>query len=215
MGKTSDNSGANQNNGVRPSTTSTVIAPHLLTGDNYTNPAKPQNQRLSVPPNGMTTQDKDVIVARYKNIGNSWDVLAAEQETLKKKHTAHQKLFEAGQAQITAATALTKASTTWNKFQGAVAENRISRNEARTAIASIPVEIERQNIELEKKRENLTKAKMELEELMTANQVKRQGLDHQEVIRRIDGIEVRVTLPDLMQNISSLIPPKRELNLIL
>lgn len=199
---------------MRPST-STLIPPHLLTGDNYTNPAKPQNVRLSVAPGGMNDQDKETLLARYKNIGNSWEALGAEYDVLKKKHNAHQKMFEAGQAQIGAGTALTKASTAWNKFQVAVAENRVSRNEARTAIAAIPVEIERQNVELEKKRENLTKARMELEELITSNQVKREGLNHQEVLRQIEGIEVKVTLPDLMQNISGLIPPTPELTLVL
>lgn len=193
----------------------TAIGLHLTTGDNYTNPKKPQNERLSVSPGGVTSQEKDIQIARYKNIGNAWDVLAAEQDTLKKKHNAHQKLFEAGQAQITAATALTKASTNWNKYQGAVAENRISRNEARVAIASVPIEIERQNIELQKKRENLVKSRMELEELMTSNQVKRQDLDHQTVIRQLDGIDVQVALPDLMQNISGLLPPTPELVMIL
>ncbi|ABA24697.1 hypothetical protein Ava_D0032 [Trichormus variabilis ATCC 29413] len=193
----------------------TAIGLHLTTGDNYTNPAKPQNQRLSVSPGGVTSQEKDIQIARYKNIGNAWDVLAAEQDTLKKKHVAHQKLFEAGQAQITAATALTKSSTTWNKFQSAVAEHRISRNEARVAIAAMPIEIERQNVELEKKRENLTKAKMELEELMISNKVKREDLSHQTVLRQLDGIEVQVALPDLMQNISGLLPPTPELVMIL
>lgn len=192
----------------------TVIGLHLTTGDNYTNPTKPQNQRLSVAPGGMTSQEKDLQIARYKNIGNAWDVLAAEQDTLKKKHNAHQKLFEAGQAQITAATALTKSSTTWNKYQSAVAENRVSRNEARNAIASIPVEIERQNIELEKKRQNLEKARMELEELIISNKVKQEDMTHQAVLRQLDGIEVKATLPDLMQNISGLLPPTPELVMV-
>lgn len=192
----------------------TAIGLHLTTGDNYTNPSKPQNQRLSVTPGGVTSQEKDIQIARYKNIGNAWDVLAAEQDTLKKKHNAHQKLFEAGQAQITAATALTKSSTTWNKYQSAVAENRVSRNEARNAIASIPVEIERQNIELEKKRQNLEKARMELEELIISNKVKQEDMTHQAVLRQLDGIEVKATLPDLMQNISGLLPPTPELVMV-
>jgi hypothetical protein len=195
--------------------TSTVIPIGLTVGENYTNPLKPQNRALTVSPEGITGQDKDKQIARYKNIGNAWEVLAAEQETLKKKHNAHQKLFEAGQAAVAAGTALTKASTTWNKYQEAVAENRITRNAARNAIAAIPIEIERQNIELEKKRENLTKAKMELEELMTSNQVKRQDLDHQAILREIDGIEVQVRLPDLMQNISGLLPPTPELTMVI
>jgi hypothetical protein len=192
---------------MQDTTNTTTIGLHLTVGDNYTNPAKPQNTSLTVSPGGMTSQDKDLKIARYKNIGNAWDAIAAEQETLKKKHVAHQKLFEAGQAQVAAGTALTKASTSWNKFQSAVAENRISRNEARTAIAAIPVEIERQNVELEKKRENLVKSRMELEELIAANKVKRVDLTHQTVLRQLDGIEVQVRLPDLMQNISGLIPP--------
>ncbi|MFN6460817.1 MAG: hypothetical protein RMZ41_003090 [Nostoc sp. DedVER02] len=192
---------------MQDATNTTVIGLHLTTGDNYTNPARPQNRSLTVSPGGVTSQEKDLQIARYKNIGNAWDTLAAEQETLKKKHVAHQKLFEAGQAQVAAGTALTKASTSWNKFQSAVAENRISRNEARTAIAAIPIEIERQNVELEKKRENLIKSRMELEELITANKVKRVDLTHQTVLRQLDGIEVQVRLPDLMQNISGLIPP--------
>ncbi len=195
--------------------TTTVIGVNLTTGDKYTNPTKPQNRSLTVLPAGITSQEKDKKIAAYKNVGNAWEVLAAEQETIKKKHNAHQKMFEAGQAQIAASTALTKASTSWNKFQVAVAENRVSRNEAKTAIAAMPVEIERQNIELEKKRENLKKARMELEELMTSNQVKRQDLSHQNVLRQLDGIEVQVTLPDLMQNISGLIPPSTELVMIL
>ena len=192
---------------MQDTTNTTFGGLHLTVGDNYTNPVKPRNTSLTVSPGGMTSQEKDLQVARYKNIGNAWDTLAAEQETLKKKHVAHQKLFEAGLAQVAAGTALTKASTAWNKFQGAVAENRISRNEARVAIAAIPVEIERQNVELEKKRENLNKSRMELEELITANKVKRVDLTHQTVLRQLDGIEVQVRLPDLMQNISGLIPP--------
>ncbi len=197
-----------------PNNASTVIGVNLTMGDNYTNPAKPQNRAMTVSPGGITSQEKDLQIARYKNIGNAWEVLAAQQETLKKKHVAHQKLFEAGQAQVAAGTALTKASTSWNKFQVAVAENRVSRNEARTAIAAIPIEIERQNIELEKKRENLVKSRMELEELMTSNQVKRQDLNHQRVLHQLDGIEVQVKLPDLMQNISGLLPPQPELVMI-
>ncbi len=195
--------------------TSSQVGINLTIGNNYSNPSKPQNRSLTVSPGGMTSQEKDLQIARYKNIGNAWDAIAAEQEVHKKKHVAHQKLFEAGQAQVAAATALTKASTSWNKFQGAVAENRISRNEARNAITSIPVEIERQNIELQKKRENLTKAKIELEELMISNSVSRQDLSHQTVLRQLDGIEVQVSLPDLMQNISGLIPPVTELTMIL
>jgi len=197
------------------SSATTVIGMQFTTGDNYASPAKPTSTRLSVAPAGITSQEKDIKIAQYKNIGNAWEVLAAEQDTLKKKHVAHQKLFEAGQAQVMAATALTKASTTWNKYQTAVAENRISRNEAKNAIAAMPIEIERQNVELQKKRENLNKARMELEELMTSNQVKRIDLNHQTVLRQLDGIEVQVALPDLMQNISGLIPPSPELVMIL
>ncbi|MCC5639238.1 hypothetical protein LC593_26120 [Nostoc sp. CHAB 5844] len=39
------------------------------------NPAK-GNARLSVSPTGITTQEKDLQVARLKNIGNAWEVLA-------------------------------------------------------------------------------------------------------------------------------------------
>ncbi|MCC5670100.1 hypothetical protein LC653_41495 [Nostoc sp. CHAB 5784] len=49
----------------------------VVVHNDYTNPAKPQNTSLTVSPGGMTTQEKDLKIARYKNIGNNWDAIAS------------------------------------------------------------------------------------------------------------------------------------------
>lgn len=142
-----------------------------------------------------------------QNVGNAWQVQGKRFEVQKQMHNAHQKQFEAMGAGVQAATSLTNASTTWNKYQVAVADNRVSRAEKNTAIKGVAIEVERYSVELEKKRVNLDKAKMDLEQALTSNAQQRLSIEADRELAMITGTAVSVTLPSFMQGLSGLLQP--------
>ncbi|MFN6572433.1 hypothetical protein [Dendronalium sp. ChiSLP03b] len=180
-------------------------------GDNYYSPVKPFGRRLTVAGEGITDKERDQELAKLQNIGNAWQVVGKRFEVQKQMHNAHQKQFEAMGAGVLSATALTNASTTWNKYQVAVADNRVSRAEKNTAIKGVSIEVERLNVELEKKRAGLEKAKMDLEQALTGNAQQRLSIEADRELAMITGTSVTVTLPSFMQGLSGLLQPVEDI----
>jgi hypothetical protein len=177
----------------------------LTKGSNYSRVSAPKANVLEIPSSGTTKHQAELQVSHYQRIGNSWDVLGAEFDAQKKMHDAHSKMFGAATAHVNAATAYVGAKTAWNKNQVAVANERMSSNEARVAIASVPLEIQRQNVELEKKREALLKSKSELAQLMLIGSQLTEDLSHERMLARLEGYKIPMELPGTIgQNLSGL-----------
>ena len=188
-----------------------VQQPSVTLGDNYYSPVKPFGRRLAVAGVGITDKERDLQLARLQNVDNAWQVQSKRFEVQKQMHNAHQKQFEAMGAGVQAATSLTNASTTWNKYQVTVADNRVSRAEKNTAIKGVAIEVERLNVELEKKRANLDKAKMDLEQALTSNGQQRLSIEADRELAMITGTAVTVTLPTFMQGLSGLLQPAEDI----
>lgn len=201
----------NGNNGQKKTTNNWIQQPSVTFGDEYHSPVKPFGKRLSVAAEGITDKERDQQLAKLQNIGNSWQVAGKRFEVQKQMHNAHQKQFEAMGAGVQAATSLTNASTTWNKYQVAVADNRVSRAEKNTAIKGVAIEVERYNVELEKKRVNLDKAKMDLEQALTNNAGLRLSIQADRELAMITGTAVEVSLPSFMQGLSGLLQPAEDI----
>ena len=188
-----------------------VQQPSVTFGDNYYSPVKPFGKRLTTLKEGITDKERDLQLAKLQNVGNAWQVAGKRFEVQKQMHNAHQKQFEAMGAGVTAATALTNASTTWNKYQVAVADNRVSRAEKNTAIKGVAIEVERFNVELEKKRASLEKAKMDLEQALTSNAQQKLSIEADRELAFITGTSVTVSLPTFMQGLSGLLQPVEDI----
>jgi len=201
----------NGNNGQKKTTNNWIQQPSVTFGDEYHSPVKPFGKRLSVAAEGITDKERDQQLAKLQNIGNSWQVAGKRFDVQKQMHNAHQKQFEAMGAGVQAATSLTNASTTWNKYQVAVADNRVSRAEKNTAIKGVAIEVERYNVELEKKRVNLDKAKMDLEQALTNNAGLRLSIQADRELAMITGTTVEVSLPSFMQGLSGLLQPAEDI----
>ncbi len=183
----------------------------ITLGANYQSPVKPFAKRLAVPSEGITDKQRDLELAKLQKIGNKWQVLGKHFEVEKQMHNAHQKQYDAMGAAVQTGTSLVNAATTWNKYQVAVANNRISRSEKNTAIRSIEVEVERHGIDLEKKKAALDKAKLELEQAIRSNAQTRLSMDADRELALIVGNPVEVTLPTFMQNLSGLLQPVQDI----
>lgn len=183
----------------------------MTLGSNYQSPIKPFAKKLTVPGEGITDKQRDLELAKLQNIGNKWQVIGKRFEVEKQMHNAHQKQFDAMGAGVQAATSLVNASTTWNKYQTAVANNRISGSEKNVAIKSIPIEIERHNVELEKKKAALDKAKLDLEQSLTANAQQRLSIETDRELAFIVGNPVKIALPTFMQNLTGLLQPVEDI----
>lgn len=201
----------NGNNGQKKTTNNWIQQPSVTFGDEYHSPVKPFGKRLSVAAEGITDKERDQQLAKLQNIGNAWQVAGKRFEVQKQMHNTHQKQFEAMGAGVQAATSLTNASTTWNKYQVAVANNRVSRAEKNTAIKGVAIEVERYSVELEKKRVNLDKAKMDLEQALTNNSQQRLSIEADRELAMITGTAVSVTLPSFMQGLSGLLQPVEDI----
>lgn len=180
-------------------------------GANYNSPVKPYGKRLAVEGEGMTDVERDQELAKLQKIGNSWQVLGKRFEVEKQMHNTHQKQFDAMGAGVQAATSLVNANTTWNNYQTAVADNRISRSQKNVAIKSIAIEVERHNVELEKKKASLEKSKMDLEQALTANSQQRLSIEADRELALIVGNPVEVTLPTFISNLSGLLKPVEDI----
>lgn len=195
----------------KKTTNNWVQQPSVTLGDNYYSPVKPFGRRLAVAGVGITDKERDQQLAKLQNVGNAWLVQSKRFEVQKQMHNAHQKQFEAMGAGVQAATSLTNASTTWNKYQVAVADNRVSRAEKNTAIIGVAIEVERYSVELEKKRVNLDKAKMDLEQALTSNAQQRLSIQADKELAMITGTAVEVSLPSFMQGLSGLLQPVEDI----
>ncbi|WP_375495311.1 hypothetical protein [uncultured Nostoc sp.] len=198
-------------NGQKRAANNWVQQPSVTFGDNYYSPVKPFGRRLTVPGEGITDKERDQQLAKLQNVGNAWQVAGKRFEVQKQMHNAHQKQFEAMGAGVQAATALTNASTTWNKYQVAVADNRVSRAEKNTAIKGVAIEVERYSVELEKKQASLEKAKMDLEQALTGNAQQRLSIQADRELAMITGTAVEVSLSSFMQGLSGLLQPAEDI----
>ncbi|MEH2393849.1 MAG: hypothetical protein V7K21_20020 [Nostoc sp.] len=202
---------ADGTNGQKKTPNNWVQQPSVTFGDNYYSPVRPFGKRLAVAGEGITNNERDIQLAKLQNVGNAWQVQSKRFEVQKQMHNAHQKQFEAMGAGVQAATALTNTSTTWNRYQVAVADNRVSRAEKNTAIKGVAIEVERYSVELEKKRSNLDKAKMDLEQALTSNGQQRLSIEADRELAMISGTAVTVTLPSFMQGLSGLLQPVEDI----
>jgi hypothetical protein len=192
--------------------TTQVIYPNLSRGVNYTNPPKPTGQILTVAPSGISDKEKNRRVAMLGRIKNAWEVKSKEAEVAKTMHDAHGKHYQAMGAAVNAGASLVQAGTNWNRYQVAVADNRVSRAEKNAAIAAIPYEIERVSAELEKKKQALIKSETELQSAMLSNSNSRQDLIESEELSRLAGYVVTPTIPGFMKDLSGLLNPAGDIS---
>jgi hypothetical protein len=197
-------------NGKRAETTTEVKTynyPELSTGITYANPPKPSAAIIKIPTSGISDKDRNKQLAILGRMKNAWEVEGKKAEVKKTMHDAHGKNYQAMGAAVNAGAALVQASTTWNKYQVAVVDNRISRAEKNAAISSIPYEVERISAELEKKKQALTKAELELQNAMLINSNGRQDLIESEELSRLAGYVVTPTVAGFMGNLAALLTP--------
>jgi hypothetical protein len=193
----------NGSTGVGTGTT-TYQFPTLTNGINYTNPARPRNEKLAIPAQGISDRDKKMQLATLQRLQNAWEVVGKKAEVEKTMHGAHSKSFQAQEAAVQAGTSLVKAGTTWNKFQVAITDNRISRAEKNAAISGMEVEIKKIGAELDKKREALEKSEMELQQAILENSNKRQDLQESKILAHMEGYAVVPQLESFTRSIKSL-----------
>jgi hypothetical protein len=182
-----------------PNTTQSYTA--LTIGQNYQSPLKPFAGRLSIPDSGLTTHEKNLRIAKLTNLQNAWEVESKKFQVEQSMHNAHAAQYSAMGAAVKAGASLVKSGTEWNKYQTAVADNRVSRSEKNHAIATIPIELEKHSVELEKKKAALAKAKLDLEQALTSNSQQRLQMECDRQIDVIAGTRVTVTLPEFVNSV--------------
>lgn len=181
---------------------------HQITrGLNYTHPPKPSAAITTIPATGISDKERNKRLATLTRLKNAWEVEGKQAEVSKAMHDAHGKQYQAMGAAVNAGASLVQASITWNKYQVAVVDNRISRAEKNAAIASIPYEIERVSIELEKKKQALDKAELELSQMMLSNDNSRQDLRENQELSVMQGYLATPTVTNFMKDLSGLLSP--------
>lgn len=165
----------------------------ITTGGDYSSPGRPTPIKLTVSQDGINTREAQTRIQKLTNIKNEWDVIGAEADVRKSMNVAHQKTYEAMGSEISAAAAFVGASTAYYGWETAVARNQIAEGERNLAVASVPIELNRQATELQ--RIVLTAEQTALE----ANRLQ-DDVNHVRVMNALNGYNTDITIPVAIYN---------------
>lgn len=160
----------------------------LTNGGNYTNPVKPEPIQLTASQGGKTSREAEIHIQKCANIANEWRMISAEADVHKEKAVAHQKTYEAMNAEISAGTAFINATNAWYGFKASEARAEIQLGEMNLAVASVPVQQARQNAEFQK----LT---LQLEQTLLEVNKMRDDVAHVRVMNQLNGYKTEIALP--------------------